>query len=458
MSTILIAEDEQIIREELKEALADEGYRVLTAADGSAALAELKNNAVQLVITDLHMPRMDGIELIQKGREVSPDTEFIVMTAFGSIQTAIDAMRSGASDYLTKPLAMNELVVKVARLMESADLRASNKMLKRDLDRKLGTLEMIGQSPALEKIRQLIQKVAPTRTPVLITGESGTGKELIARAIHALGANKGEPFVPINCAAIPEQLLESELFGHQRGAFSGAVQDAEGLFRSARKGTLFLDEIGELPMSLQAKLLRVLEDKMIHPVGSTKQIPFEARVVAATNRNLKKEIEEKKFRDDLYFRLAVVELHSPPLRERHEDIPLLVRYFIKRFNRELNRTYAGIEEKALQRLVRAMWKGNIRELQNTIERAMIIGSEPQITEADLIPQSASVGGGADPASTTDLKEAMRQFELAHIERVLNACGGDKRKAATELGISLSSLYRNLEQDSPEAENKTSETV
>jgi DNA-binding NtrC family response regulator len=446
MSTILLAEDEELIREELKEALSDEGYRVLTAGDTVAALNELKNNAVQLVITDLHMPRMDGIELIKKGREASPDTEFLVMTAFGSIQTAIDAMRSGASDYLMKPLAINELIVKVGRLMESSDLRASNKMLKRDLERKLGTLEMIGQSPALEKIRQLIQKVAPTRTPVLITGESGTGKELVARAIHALGAAKGEPFVPINCAAIPEQLLESELFGHQKGAFSGAVQEAEGLFRSARKGTLFLDEIGELPISLQAKLLRVLEDKMIHPVGSTRHIPFEARVVAATNRNLKKEIENKSFREDLYFRLAVVELHSPALRDRQDDIPLLVSYFIKRFNRDLSRAYTGIEEKALQRLVRSTWKGNIRELQNTIERAMIIGSEPQITEGDLIPQSTADAGSADAGDTINLKEATRRFEKAHIQRVLTRCNNDKKKAAEELGISLSSLYRNLEDE------------
>ena len=441
MSTILVADDEEVIREELAELLGEQGYRVLTAPDGAAALTELRNQSIQVVITDLRMPKCDGLELIRRGRETSPETQFVMMTAFGSMETAVEALRAGATDYLLKPVAMEELLPKIGRIVENVELKSANRMLSRDLERKLGPLDMVGQSPALEKIRHLINKVGPTRSTVLISGESGTGKELIARAIHALGAAKGEPFVAVNCAAIPETLLESELFGHQKGAYTGAVADAEGLFRAARKGTLFLDEIGELPMSLQAKLLRILEEKMIQPVGATKQIPFEARVVAATNLSLKHEIEKKTFREDLYFRLAVVELYAPALRERQEDIPLLAGHFIRRLNRELKRNYTGVEAKALKRLVTAQWKGNIRELQNTIERAMIVGSEPLLQEADLAPTSFSEFGPA--SNSTDLKSAVESFEQAHIKHVLGLSNGDKRKAAKELGVSLSSLYRRL---------------
>ncbi|HEY3319759.1 MAG TPA: sigma-54 dependent transcriptional regulator [Planctomycetota bacterium] len=438
MSTILIAEDEGVIRKELSQVFSDKGYKVIQSADGALALSELKKQSIQLVITELRIPGLSGLELVRKGREQSPESEFIVMTASASMDTAIEAMRAGASDYLVKPLAMDELLAKVDRIMENAELRARNRMLSRDLDRKWGPLEMVGQSPSLQRIREMIRKVAPTRSPVLISGESGTGKELIARAIHSLSAAKGEPFVPVNCAAIPENLLESELFGHQKGSFTGAIGDTEGLFRSARKGTLFLDEISELPMSLQAKLLRVLEDKMIHPVGSTRQIPFEARVVAASNRNLKHEIARKAFREDLYFRLAVMELHSPPLRERREDIVLLTNHLIRRLNRELNRSYTGADDTAMQRLVSGTWVGNIRELQNTIERAMIVGSEPLIREDDLSPSSH---GEVPSIASTNLKEAVHAFEQSHVRQVISQCAGDKRRAARELGISLSSLYR-----------------
>jgi len=444
MSTILIAEDETIIRDELASTLSDEGYRVLTAPNGEAALAILNSQSVQLMITDLRMPRMDGQELMRHARVSSPETVFVVMTAFGSMETAIEALRAGAADYLIKPLAMEEVLSKVQRILGNLDLQASNRMLRRDLDRKVGPLDMVGTSGALEKIRTLIQKVAPTRSNVLITGESGTGKELIARAIHSQGSTKNEPFVAVNCAAIPENLIESELFGHQKGSFTGAVADSEGLFRSARKGTLFLDEIGELPLALQAKLLRVLEEKMIHPVGSSRFVPFEARVIAATNRDLRAEVAEKRFREDLFFRLAIMELHSPALRERAEDIPQLVQYFLKRINRDLRRNYTGVDDVAMERLKRAAWKGNIRELQNVMERAMIVGEEPMLKECDL-----SLNGGASfsVGHARELKDAVRQFELIHIGNILKEVKGDKRAAAKVLGISLSSLYRHL--DEPE---------
>lgn len=440
MSTILIAEDETIIRDELASVLTDQGYRVLTAPDGEAALAVLNSQSVQLMITDLRMPRMDGQELMRRAKTSSPETAFIVMTAFGSMETAIEALRAGAADYLIKPLAMEEVLSKAQRILQNIDLQIANRMLRRDLDRKVGPLEMIGASAPMARIRVLIQKVAPTRSYVLITGESGTGKELIARAIHSQGPARSEPFVAVNCAAIPENLMESELFGHQKGAFTGAVVDNEGLFKSARKGTLFLDEIGELPLALQAKLLRVLEEKMIHPVGSNRFIPFEARIVAATNRDLKVEVAEKRFREDLYFRLAIMEVHAPALRERSEDIPLLIQHFLKRINRDLFRHYTGVDDEAMECLKSAPWKGNIRELQNVMERAMIIGEEPNIKVSDI---SLTGNTAFPPAVSRDLKEAVRQFELSHIGRVLKDTKGDKKAAAKVLGISLSSLYRQL---------------
>ena len=443
MSTILVVEDEEILREEIAALLSEKGHRVLTARDGVEGLAVLRQNSVQLVFSDLRLPKMDGVELLRQCRADGSDVPFIIMTAFGSVDTAVEALRAGAADYLMKPLSFDELLSKAARALESAELRAENRMLRRDLDRKLGSLEMVGASPTLEKIRELIRKVGPTRSSVLITGESGTGKELIARAIHSLGAAKSEPFVPVNCAAIPETLLESELFGHQKGAFTGAINDSEGLFRSARKGTLFLDEIGELPLSLQAKLLRVLEDKMVHPVGSNKFVPFEGRIVAATNRDLKQESQKKKFREDLYFRLAVVEIDAPALRERRGDIPALANFFMKKLNRELNRNFAGIDDTALKALVAAPWRGNIRELQNVIERAMILGTEPLLLSADVIQREVLLSSGGVIIDAKSLKEAVGAFEQAHVRRILAACNQDKKKAAQELEISLSSLYRFL---------------
>ena len=442
MSTILIAEDEEDLRRELAEMLEQQGYTVLRAADGLAALELLQKHSVQLVLSDIKMPKLTGTDLMQQTRANWPDTAFVIMTAFGSLDTAIAAIRNGASDYLIKPLVIEEVLSKVGRIIENGELRSSNKLLKRDLDRKIGSLNMIGKSPALEKIRTLLQKVAPSRSPILITGESGTGKELIARAIHTLSTPTSEPFVPINCAAIPEALLESELFGHQKGAFTGAISDSEGLFRAARKGTLFLDEIGELPMSMQAKLLRALEEKQVHPVGSTRNYPFDARVLSATNRDLRKEIKDGKFREDLYFRLAVVELHSPTLRERIDDLPILTQHLIEKFNAELNRRFEGLEPDALKLLVSMPWKGNIRELQNVIERAMLIGTEPLLKKVDLASQPTP-----EPcveANISILKDAVANFERMHVSGAVKRNGGDKRKAAEDLGISLASIYRYLD--------------
>lgn len=441
MSTILVVEDEEDLRLELVEMLQGKGHHVLAADNGVNALRLFNENSLQLVVSDLNLPQMDGLALLRACRAIAPEVPFVIMTAFGSVKNAVEAMREGAADYLIKPLSMNELLTKAGRLMEAADLRSENRILRREINRKIGSYEMVGDSAGIAKIRELIQKVAPARSPVLITGESGTGKELIARAIHSGGVAKGDPFVPVNCAAIPETLLESELFGHQKGSFTGATADNEGLFRSARRGTLFLDEIGEMPLSLQAKLLRVLEDKQVHPLGSNKFLPFEGRILAATNRDLRGELQTKKFREDLFFRLSVIELHAPPLRERTGDIPALAQFFLARFNRELNRNYEGFDEAALELLTRLPWKGNIRELQNSVERAMILGNEPLLHPGDFTPPDSY--RAAPPLQSRNLRDAVASFERQHLAQVLAACNNDKRKAAAELGISVSSLYRML---------------
>lgn len=440
MSTILVVEDDEVMRPELIEALEHKGHRVLSASDGETASKLFNDNLVQLVISDLNLPKMNGLALMKSCRAAGNDIPFIIMTAFGTVKNAVDAMREGAADYMMKPLSLSELQTKVGRLIESANLRTENQILRREISRRIGPYDMVGRSAGVEAIRGLIQKVAAARSPVLITGESGTGKELIARAIHSNGSAKGEPFVPVNCAAIPETMLESELFGHQKGAFTGATSDNEGLFRSARRGTIFLDEIGEMPQALQAKLLRVIEDKTVHPLGSNKFVPFEARILAATNRDLRSEVENKTFREDLFFRLSIVELNAPPLRQRREDIPLLAQHFLRRFNRDLNRSFKGFDEKAMQLLQGLPWKGNIRELQNAIERAVILGTEPLLTTSDFptTPQTPSIS-----IETNNLRDAMAAFEQAHLARVIAECDNDKRKAAAELGIAISSLYRLL---------------
>jgi two-component system response regulator PilR (NtrC family) len=439
---ILIADDEAGVRESLAEVLRDAGYAVQTAVDGSVALAALDNQDFAVVITDLRMPGADGLTVLRKVREMAPQTVPLVMTAHGSVESAVEALRAGAADYILKPVVFDDVLAKVARVLEHRQLTWQTQMLRREVERHVDFDHLVGKSAAMHEVFHLSCKVAPTQTTVLITGESGTGKEVVARAIHHFSQVSGKVFLPVNCAAIPETLLESQLFGHVRGAFTGAVTAQEGLFARAKGGTIFLDEIGDLPTGLQSKLLRAIEGKEILPVGSSQPVAIDVRIIAATNRELKRMVEQGTFREDFYYRLNVVEIHLPPLRDRREDIPELVEFLVRRHNREMKRSYRGVDNATLKLLMFQPWKGNVRELDNVIEHAMILGDGEWITVADL-PRSLREGEAGLPPVGDELRDALRAYEKIHIETVLRRLGNDKRQAADALGLSLSSLYRKM---------------
>jgi DNA-binding NtrC family response regulator len=441
---ILVADDELGVRESLAEVLRDAGYRVEAVADGTAALAALDANDFSLVLTDLRMPGADGLAVLRRAREISPQTIVLIMTAHATVETTVDALRAGATDYILKPVVFDDVLQKVARALEHRQLIWEAQHLRHEAEQRYDFGKLVGKGPQMAATFQLIQKVAPTQATVLITGESGTGKEVVARAIHHYSLVANKIFLPINCAAIPENLLESHLFGHVRGAFTGAVASQEGLFARARGGTIFLDEIGEMPLGLQSKLLRAIETKEILPVGSTETIKVDLRIIAASNRDLKAMAEAGTFRADLYYRLAVVVLDLPPLRERREDIPALVEYLVRRHNREMKRAYRGVDNNAMRVLMSQAWKGNVRELDNMIEHAMIVGDSEWIHPADL-PRGAQAESASLPPIGDDLREAMRVYERVHIDSVLKRTNGDKRLAADRLGVSLSSLYRKLDE-------------
>jgi DNA-binding NtrC family response regulator len=439
---VLVADDEPGVRESLAEILRDAGYVVETAGDGTAALKALDENDFGVVVTDLRMPGADGLAVLKRARDVSPQTHVLVMTAHGTVETAVDALRAGATDYILKPVVFDELLAKVGRLMEHRQLAWQAQMLRREVDAQFDFQGLVGSSAVMREVADLIRKVGPTRTTVLITGESGTGKEVVARAIHQSSEVAQRIFLPVNCAAIPENLLESQLFGHVRGAFTGAVTSQEGLFSRARGGTIFLDEIGDMPFGLQSKLLRAIESREILPVGSTQPVTVDVRIIAASNQQLAKMVEDGKFREDLYYRLNVVNIHLPPLRDRREDIPSLVEYLVRRHNREMKRAYKGVDNAALKLLMSQPWKGNVRELDNVIEHAMILGGGEWITISDL-PRALRETDDPLPPVGDELRDALRAYERIHIESVLRRAAHDKRKAADMLGLSLSSLYRKL---------------
>lgn len=446
---VLVVDDEQTIRTELCEALVDAGFEALGVGTPDEALAAVQHQSFDVCISDIRMPGMDGIELLQRLGEQSPETMVILITAYGDLDTAVRALRSGATDYVLKPLFFEDILSKVSRLVKQRQMQLELRSLRKMAEQESAQVEdMVGNSEGMQRILALIAKVGPTRSNVLITGPSGTGKELIARAIHMKGEHAEAPFVPINCAAIPETLLEGELFGHKKGAFTGAVNDHEGLLKSAESGTIFLDELGEMPMSIQAKLLRAIESREVQPVGSVRRIPFQARIIAATNKDLQQSIEEGQFREDLYYRMAVMEIPVPPLSERRDDIPSLVRHFVDKYSRELGRSCAGVESSAMRMLVAHEWKGNIRELENAIERALIVAEGELIEPQDLseLVRGAEVAVDEEEVS---LAEATRRFEYQHIERAIERCQGDKRRAARRLGVSLSSLYRKLGAGTPQ---------
>jgi DNA-binding NtrC family response regulator len=437
---ILVVDDEPIIRDSLAEFLTQEGFAVTTSGSAEDALRRVRETNFAVAICDVQLPGMDGLALLDRMLKISPETFVLLITAYGTVESAVVAFQRGAHDYLMKPILLDEVLAKIRRLLQFRDLHLENQWLRRELHRAEEGDMVVGHSPAMQRVMEMVRKVAPTPSTVLLVGESGTGKELLARAVHRLAANAAARFLAVNCAAIPHELLENQLFGHRKGAFTGADRDQSGMFVHAAGGTIFLDEIGELPLATQAKLLRAIEQKEVHPVGANEPVAVEARIIAATNKNLAKEVEAGRFREDLYYRLNVVSIPLPPLRERREDIPDLVETFVAKHSQALGKHITALTHEAMQILLACPWKGNIRELENALQRAVILSDGPLLAPADLPPDLAPQPD--DPGLVEDLGEAVRRFEKQHLVRLLRRFP-DKKEAARRLGMGLSSLYRRI---------------
>ncbi|MBR5587418.1 MAG: sigma-54-dependent Fis family transcriptional regulator [Kiritimatiellae bacterium] len=435
MSTILVVDDDKATRDGVARTLRSD-YSVLTAADADAAMAALNVNAVDLVLTDLRMPGRDGLSLLRDIIAAYPSIPVILLSAYGSVESAVEAMKDGAYDFLTKPINLDHLELVVHRALKHKHLERQNATLRTQLAGETALGRMLGTSEAMQRVRERIRQAAPTPATVLIQGPSGTGKELVARAIHALSARANAPFVAVHCAALAPSLLESELFGHVKGAFTGANENRKGRFELANGGTLFLDEISEIDASTQVKLLRVLETRTIEPVGSAEPIPVDIRLVAATNRNLAEWVREGKFREDLYFRLNVIDVNLPPLKERGDDLPLLCDAFVREFNPLLGRSILGFEPEVLETFARYAWPGNVRELRNTVERMMVLAKGDRLTLAD-VPENILQGQG-----TPSLASPAANDEATQIRIALSTCK-NKTEVARKLGIPLRTLYRRL---------------
>ena len=444
---ILVVDDDEALRESLALLLAAEGYDVVTAADAAAALACLAT-PVDVVLCDVRMPGMDGLELLPQLIRRLPGAPVLMMSAYGSGDLAVEALERGAFDYLAKPFQPSEVLLAIRKARERERLRRANALLQRDVHRAFGERPIVAASPSMIELLELLERAAEYKATVLLTGESGTGKEVLARAIHAQSGRRAQAFVAVNCGAIPEALLESELFGHTRGAFTGADRARRGLFVEADGGTLFLDEIGELPPPLQVKLLRVLQEEEVRPVGESKPRQVNVRVIAATSRHLEREVAAGRFREDLFYRLDVFRVRVPPLRERREDIPLLVDHFLAHFREALGRPVRSIADDALDRLLAHAWPGNVRELENVIERAVILADGDRITLREL-PEAVASPRSAAPASQASgdfsMRRARRRFESELIQRALDATGGNRTRAARLLEISYRALLYKIKE-------------
>ena len=441
--TILIVDDERNTRDGLQRALQDR-YDVLLAEDAQTAVQALESACVDVMLTDLRMPGDDGMKLLRRAMSLTHPPVCIMMTAYGSIENAVQAMQAGAHHYVTKPVNLDELELIIQRALNSRRIEAENANLREQIDHKFGLENIIGESIAMRQVFETVQQVAPTRTTVLITGETGTGKELIAKALHNLSPRKNGPFIAVHAAALPSTLLESELFGHEKGAFTGAIERRIGRFELADGGTLFLDEVSELEPVMQVKLLRVLEERAFERVGGAKTLHVDVRLIAATNRNLKKLVNEGKFRDDLFYRLSVVAVDLPPLRERRDDIPLLVKAFLDEFSRENGKQVRELTPEAMNMLLAYDWPGNVRELRNAVEQMVVLARAERLTVRDVPPQ---VRGGADLTKISVVRTGMtvEEAERQLIVQALKETDGNRTKAAQKIGISRRTLHRKLKE-------------
>ena len=442
---VLVVDDDLEMCGLLSDVLKGEDFSVTAIHDSFEASKILKKEEFDVIVTDLKMKGLKGLDLLEEAKNVAPLTPVIIITAFGTIESAIKAMKMGAYDYITKPFQMDELVITVKKALENRLLKKEIVRLKKEVESRYHFHQMIGKSPSMQKIYDLIERISDTSSNVLITGESGTGKELVAKAIHYNGTRKEGPFIAVNCAAIPETLLESELFGYKKGAFTDAKSDKKGLVFEANQGTLFLDEITETPLTLQAKLLRVIEERELRPLGDTNSYLIDVRIISTSNRDINSLIQGNQFREDLYYRLKVIDIEMPPLRERREDIPILVQHFINKFSKEQKKGISGVSEDALKILLNYSWPGNIRELENIIQRAITLSQHEVILPEDL---PATIIQKIDEKlfeKALEEKFTLDQLEKEYIKRVLVETGGNKSKAAERLGLDRKTLYRKLEE-------------
>ncbi|MES1208563.1 MAG: sigma-54 dependent transcriptional regulator [Pseudomonadota bacterium] len=454
---LLVVEDDPAMRELLREALSDDGYQVDVAAGGRAGIDRVKQGGIDLIVSDVKMPDLDGLDMLREIKTCDPSPFVITITAFGSIDTAIRAVKLGAFDYITKPFEIDQLLLAVEKALGARELQSEVVRLRDEVERSYRFDNIIGRSPAMQEIFGMVRRLAGSSASVLVTGDSGTGKELIARSLHFSSPRRNRPFVPLNCAAIPDTLLESELFGYKRGAFTDARSDRAGLFLEADGGTIFLDEIAELSPALQAKLLRVLQDREIRPLGGSGSEKIDVRVIAATNRDLDRRLKDGTFRQDLYYRLNVIHIHLPPLRERPEDILPLCAHFLTAASSRTDKVISGIAEAAKKVLLAHAWPGNVRELENVIERAVALATGTTIQVEDL-PAPIRERKAVDAlASAFSRGLTLDELEREYIERVLQAEGGNKTRAAQRLGLDRKTLYRKLEEYSAEAAGDTRDT-
>jgi len=443
--SVLVVDDEPGMREFLEIMLTKEGYEVSIASNGEEAIEKIGKESFDLAIVDIQMPGINGIEVLRNTREKNYNTTIIMITAFASHESAIEAMKLGAYYYITKPFKIDEIKLVIKKSLDKNVLEKENTRLKKELDTKYGFENFIGSSNSIQQIFSLINRVSELNVNVLISGESGTGKELVARAVHYSGSRKDGPFIPVNCGAIPETLIESEFFGHSKGAFTGAMRDKKGLFEEANGGTIFLDEIGDLPIHLQVKLLRVLEEKKVRPLGKTESVSIDVRIISATNKNLEQEIMDNKFREDLFYRLNVIKVAMPPLRERKDDIPMLALHFLHKFATEMDKKITGISNEALEELEKYHYPGNIRELENIIARCVALETN-EIIKKDSLPKLNTEGDYIDLTDTLNAKDSidsvLGDVEKQIIENALKSSRGNKSETAKMLGITLRSLrYR-----------------